>query len=198
MWLEFACPANQHPKRTIEKKGPQAFAHLENFSQNVSAMFYNHTILFVLFSLFWIVFGLDYNRHSLSRWNRISQNNIDVLTLWRHADSRWRRPSMNFIFSFLRTVTELTTKNDMKVLDYEWLSVWKQHQWNDGVPLLSIGLCNQSECVDTRCYSTLLLTDGLINGRSPWVADSHSHQCRGDGGEWQWPPATGSGSGQGW
>ena len=129
------CLPNQHPKRTIEKKDPQAFAHLENFSQNVSAMFYNHTILFVLFSLFWIVFGLDYNRHSLSRWNGISQNNIDVLTLWRHADSRWRRPSMNFIFSFLRTVTELTTKNDTKVLDYEWLSVWKQHQWKDGVPL---------------------------------------------------------------
>ena len=31
MWLEFARPANQHPKRTIKKKGPQTFAHLVGF-----------------------------------------------------------------------------------------------------------------------------------------------------------------------
>ena len=31
LWLEFARPANQHPKRTIKKKGPQTFAHLVGF-----------------------------------------------------------------------------------------------------------------------------------------------------------------------
>ena len=47
MWLEVAHPANQLPKRTIKKKSPQTFAHLMNFSKNVSAM--NHAIwLFLL------------------------------------------------------------------------------------------------------------------------------------------------------
>ena len=45
MWPEFACSANQHSKSTIKKKSPQTFAHLANFSKNVSAMFDNHTIL---------------------------------------------------------------------------------------------------------------------------------------------------------
>ena len=43
-WLEFVCPANQHPKRTIKKKSPCTFAHLVNFSKNLSAMFDNHAI----------------------------------------------------------------------------------------------------------------------------------------------------------
>ena len=49
MWSEFACPANQHPKRAIKKKSPQSFAHLVNSSQNVPPMFDNQTIL-----LFWL------------------------------------------------------------------------------------------------------------------------------------------------
>ena len=44
-WSEFGCPANQHPKSTVKKNSPQTFAHLVNFSKNVSAMFDNHTIL---------------------------------------------------------------------------------------------------------------------------------------------------------
>ena len=41
----FVCSANQHPKSTVKKKGPQTFAHLMNFSKNVSSMFDNHTVL---------------------------------------------------------------------------------------------------------------------------------------------------------
>ena len=40
-WSEFACPANQHPKRTIKKKSPQTLAHRVDFSKNVSTMFDN-------------------------------------------------------------------------------------------------------------------------------------------------------------
>ena len=42
---EFACSTNQHLKTTIKKKSPETFAHLVNFSINVSATFDNHTIL---------------------------------------------------------------------------------------------------------------------------------------------------------
>ena len=52
IWLEFFCPANEHPKTTIKKKIPQTFAHLVNVSKetNVSTMSDDpHTIL-----LFWI------------------------------------------------------------------------------------------------------------------------------------------------
>ena len=43
-WSEIVWPANQN-----QEKSPQAFAHLVNFSKNVSAMFYNQKIL-----LFWL------------------------------------------------------------------------------------------------------------------------------------------------
>ena len=46
MWLEFVCPANQHPKSKIKKKkSPRTVVHLVNFSKNVSAMFDNPALI---------------------------------------------------------------------------------------------------------------------------------------------------------
>ena len=57
MCSEFACPANQHPRK---KAHIYTFAHLVNFHQNVSAMFDNHTIL-----LFWLYNKQTFHMFSL-------------------------------------------------------------------------------------------------------------------------------------
>ena len=45
IWSEFAWLANQHPESTIKRKSPHTFAHLVNFSKNVSATHETQVIL---------------------------------------------------------------------------------------------------------------------------------------------------------
>ena len=64
---------------TIKKKSPQTFAHLVNFSKNVSAMFDNRTIL-----LFWLYDEQTFHMFSLRDLRFVlCSRDLDVLRAQR-------------------------------------------------------------------------------------------------------------------